>query len=103
MFLIWIDPPYGNQRTVLCENFVDYSIMEIGVLQISNLVQINERLKTLSRGSSNLDRSTLNKSLRQSSRKATFILYGMLLAVGILFVIDTSIVYPAVKMDPVAD
>jgi hypothetical protein len=32
MFLVWIDPPYGNQRTVLCENFVDYSIMEVGVL-----------------------------------------------------------------------
>jgi hypothetical protein len=64
LFLIWIDPPYGDNKTVLCENFVDYSIMAIGILQISNLLQINERLETLSRRSTNLDRSTLNKTLR---------------------------------------
>jgi hypothetical protein len=81
---------------------VDYSIMAIGILQISNLVQINERLKTLSGGSTNLDRSSLNKSLKRSSQKAKFILYALLLCVCILFVIDTSIVYPAVKEDPVA-
>lgn len=102
LFLVWIDPPYGNQRTVLCENLVDYSIMEIGVLQISNLLQINERLDTLSRSSSNLDRSAINKYLRQSSAKSKLILYGMLLVVGILFVVDTSIVYPAVRSDPAA-
>ena len=103
LFLIWIDPPYGDNKTVLCENFVDYSIMAIGILQISNLFQINERLETLSRRSTNLDRSSLNKSLRRSSPKSNFILFGMLSAVGLLFVIDTSIVYPAVKSDPVAD
>ena len=38
LFLIWMDPPYGDHKTVLCENMVDYSIMAIGILQIYNLL-----------------------------------------------------------------
>jgi len=32
LFLIFMDPPYGDNKTVLCENMVDYSIMSIGIL-----------------------------------------------------------------------
>lgn len=75
--------------------------MAIGILQISNLIQINERLKTLTDGK-RLDRSSLSNSNRLGAKKTNFILYGMLLALGIIFVIDTSIVYHAVKTNQVS-
>ena len=97
LFLVWMDPPYGDHRTVLCENMVDYSIMAIGILQIYNLLQINSRLDTLSGSATNLDRSSINLSLKKSQDKARVILFGMLLFIGVLFITDTSVVYPSDK------
>jgi len=65
LFLIWMDPPYGDHKTVLCENMVDYSIMAIGILQIYNLLQISSRLDTLSGSTTNLDRSSLGLTLKK--------------------------------------
>ena len=66
LFLIWMDPPFGDHKTVLCENMVDYSIMSIGILQVYNLIQINSKLDTLGLSATNLDRSSLGMSLKKS-------------------------------------
>ena len=67
LFLLWLYPPYGDQKTILSKNIADYSLMGLGILQISNLAEINMRLKTLNKDTTNLDRSAVTKSLKQNS------------------------------------
>lgn len=92
--LAYLDPPYASLTTVVANNFANYSMMSIGLLQISNLLEIRARVAQLTREKTEMDRSFTEKFHRKH-------FLGILLALlAITFVIDTAFNVVVVWRDP---
>jgi len=85
--LIWFEPPYGNNVTILTENIAVYSMMYIGCLQISYLIDINGKIKYLTKNSI-LDRTEFKEN-KTNIKVENTVLVTLLLIITSIFVLDS--------------
>jgi hypothetical protein len=85
--LIWFEPPYGNNVTILTENIAVYSMMYIGCLQISYLIDINGKIKYLTKNSI-LDRTEFKEN-KTNIKVENTVLVSLLLIITGIFILDS--------------
>jgi len=85
--LIWFEPPYGNNVTILTENIAVYSMMYIGCLQISYLIDINGKIKYLTK-TTTLDRTEFKEN-KTNIKVENAVLLSLLLIITGIFILDS--------------